>query len=357
MKRTVPTCLSLCIKAIGFLAVFLACGTLSAEKPRWAIALHGGAGSVSKDISAERLQEYKTSLRKALEAGEAVLRSGGTALDAVERTVMVLEDAACFNAGKGAVFNAEGFHQLDASIMDGNNLSCGAVAAVETIRNPIQAARLVMERTPHVLLVSKGAERLAKLHNIEIVTPDYFYDATRWQQLQKKLKATGRKELDNPCYSLPPEANQTGDRTDQEISRGTVGCVALDMHGNLAAGTSTGGLTGKMVGRVGDSPIIGAGTYADNRGCAISATGSGEEYIRHGIAAQVNWRMRFANQSLSEATQACISDVLKPGDGGVIAVDHDGNLSLEFNTTSLSRAWADSKGNSGIAIWEERFAD
>ncbi|MBA2113544.1 isoaspartyl peptidase/L-asparaginase family protein [Bremerella alba] len=335
----------------------LVCGTLQAEKPRWAIALHGGAGTVSKEISQERLQKYKGALEKALHEGESILESGGSALDAVERTVMVLENASCFNAGKGAVFNAEGFHQMDASIMDGQDLSCGAVSAVERIRNPIQAARLVMEKTPHVLLTSKGAEEFAKAQSVAFVSPDYFYDATRWKQLQRKLRKSGRPAIEAPSYPLPATVSQIGDPSDMAISRGTVGCVALDQHGNLAAATSTGGMTGKMVGRVGDAPIIGAGTYADNKGCAISATGSGEEYIRNAIAAQVNWRMRYANQSLSEATQACINDVLKPGEGGVIAIDGHGNISLEYNTGSMSRAWADSTGSRGTAIWEDKFGE
>lgn len=343
--------------SICFLVTAFACGRLSAEKPQWAIALHGGAGFVSKDISPERLQQYKRALSEALREGESILSSGGSALDAVERTVTVLEDASCFNAGKGAVFNAEGFHQMDASIMDGRDLSCGAVAAVETIRNPIQLARSVMEKTPHVLLASEGAEAFAKSQNIATVSPDYFYDGTRWQQLQKKLLSKGQPVLKSPKYPLPATMKQEGDLSDQDISRGTVGCVALDQQGNLAAATSTGGMTGKMVGRVGDSPIVGAGTYADNQGCAVSATGSGEEYIRHTIAAQVNWRIRFANQSLSEAMQACINEVLKPGDGGLIAVDKQGNISLEFNTSSMSRAWANSTGARGIAIWREKLAD
>jgi len=357
MLQANPTYWSCSVFSLSFLVVALACVTLRAEKPRWAIALHGGAGSVSKDISPERLKQYKQSLSEALDAGESILKSGGSALDAVERTVMVLEDASCFNAGKGAVFNAEGFHQMDASIMDGRDLSCGAVSAVETIRNPIVAARLVKEKTRHILLTSEGAERLAKSHHLETVSPDYFYNATRWQQLLRRLKKRGEPLLEAPRYPLPADVSQVGDPTDMDISRGTVGCVALDQDGNLAAATSTGGLTGKMAGRVGDSPIVGAGTYADNRGCAISATGSGEEYIRHAICAQANWRMRYTNQSLAEATHAVIHEVLQPGDGGVIAVDGEGNISLEFNTSSMSRAWADSTGDRGMAIWEEKFSD
>ncbi|MFA8019306.1 isoaspartyl peptidase/L-asparaginase [Bremerella cremea] len=347
-----------CLKRLAFAVVmFGSLSALHAEDARWAIALHGGAGSVAKDISPERLAAYQAGLQQALKTGEEILKKGGTSLEAVEATVIVLEDASCFNAGRGAVFNAAGFHQLDASIMDGSTLACGGVSAIERTRHPIQAARLVMQKTPHVLLTSKAADSFAESHGIEIVTPDFFFDATRWSQLLKKLEREGVPPLKEPAYGMPPIAKNAQATNDFDISRGTVGCVALDQHGNLAAATSTGGMTGKMVGRVGDSPIIGAGTYADNQGCAVSGTGSGEEYIRNAIAFQVNWRVKQDQQSVVEAVDACLTEVLKPGDGGIIAVDHEGNMTLQFSTGAMSRAWSDWKGNRGTAIWEGPFED
>lgn len=337
--------------------LFLTTPHVHADDTRWAIALHGGAGNVSKDISPERLREYQSALNRALQTGEQILQRGGTSLDAVEATVMALEDAACFNAGRGGVFNAAGFHQLDASIMNGSDRSCGAVSAVEGIKNPIQAARLVMEKTPHVLLTGYGAEEFAKSQKLEMVSPDYFFDPTRWQQLIKVQEKAGGDVLTKPAYPLPAPSQTSPDTRDLDPSRGTVGCVALDQHGNLAAATSTGGLTSKMVGRVGDSPIIGAGTYADNDGCAVSGTGSGEEYIRNAIAFQVNWRVKNDQQPVDQAVEDCLSKVLKPGDGGIIAIDRSGKIVLKFNTGAMSRAWSSSSGDRGLAIWDEPLAD
>jgi beta-aspartyl-peptidase (threonine type) len=323
-----------------------------ADPPRWAIALHGGAGSISRDISPERLSEYKQSLREALETGERILREGGTALDAVEQTVIVLENAPCFNAGRGAVFNIDGFHQLDASIMDGSNLKGGGVAAVESIRNPIRAARLVMEKTPHLILSGQYADAIAREYGLEMVSQTYYFDGLRWDQLNQARAKQGLPELKQPAYGFP-QTGRTLDSSDNDFSTGTVGCVALDQHGHLAAATSTGGLTGKMTGRIGDSPILGAGNYADDLGCAASGTGTGEEFIRNAITFQVSFRVRHGGQTLDEAVRECVDQVLKPGQGGVIAVDRKGNLSLRTNTTSMNRAWADSTGKRGIAIWDE----
>lgn len=328
-----------------------------AEEGRWAIVLHGGAGNVSKDIPPERVQEYKQALEKAISTGEKILAEGGTALDAVQQTVMVMEDASCFNAGRGGVFNAAGYQQLDASIMDGSNLACGGVSAVEQVRNPITAARAVMEKTPHVLLTAKDADAFAKANGLEMVPRSYFFNEDRWQELVRALKKSGRPVPAEPPYGRPKVSLAQPDLGDLDISTGTVGCAALDKHGNLAAATSTGGLTGKMVGRVGDSPIIGAGTYADNAGCAISGTGVGEQYIRNAICFQVNFRVRENKQSLKEAVDHCLSNVLRPGDGGLIAVDAKGNMVLETNTKTLTRGWSDWKGNRGVAIWEDPLKD
>lgn len=345
------------IKGWAFLAVgLIACGAAQADEPRWAIALHGGAGFVSPDIAPERLAECRAALEKALAAGEKILKEGGTALDAVERTVMILEDDPNFNAGRGAVFNSAGFHQLDASIMDGKTLDGGGVAAVKHVRNPIAAARLVMEQTPHVLLAAKGADDFAKEHQLATVPQSYYFTQSNFDALVGVLKQRGGPVLDKPGYPMKkqPAKEETGE---DGVSRGTVGCVALDQHGDLAAATSTGGLTAKLPGRVGDSPLLSAGTYADNAGCAVSGTGVGEQYIRNAIAFQVNWRVKQNQQPIAEAVQECLDDVLKPGDGGIIAVDREGNMALKYSTGSMNRAWSDSQGNRGVAVWAEPLKD
>lgn len=333
-----------------------ACGAAQGEEPRWAIALHGGAGFVSPDIAPQRLAECRAALEKALAAGEQILKEGGTALDAVERTVMILEDDPNFNAGRGAVFNAAGFHQLDASIMDGKTLDGGGVAAVKHVRNPIAAARLVMEKTPHVLLTAKGADDFAKEHQLATVPQSYYFTQGNFDALVGVLKQRGGPVPSKPGYPMKKLPAKDAAAEDG-VSRGTVGCVALDQQGNLAAATSTGGLTAKLPGRVGDSPLLGAGTYADNAGCAVSGTGVGEQYIRNAIAFQINWRVKENQQPIAEAVQECLDKVLKPGDGGLIAIDHEGNMALQYNTGSMNRAWSDSKGNRGVAIWAKPLKD
>ncbi|TWT32582.1 isoaspartyl peptidase/L-asparaginase family protein [Blastopirellula retiformator] len=326
--------------------------TASAEESRWAIALHGGAGFASPDMAPEKVEQFRVALEKALAAGEKVLQSGGTAVDAVQQTVMVLEDAPYFNAGRGAVFNAEAFHQLDASIMDGGNLDGGGVSAVKHVRNPIRAARLVMEKTPHVLLTADDADQFAKTNGLEMVEQGYFYDASSWAEFQQWSEKKNGVAPKAPSYPLN-ESAAVAEPTDTNFTCGTVGCVALDKHGNLAAATSTGGMTGKLPGRVGDSPILSAGTYADNAGCAVSGTGVGEQYIRHAIAFQTNWRVKENQQPVADAVQDCLDKVLNPGDGGIIAIDHDGNMALQYNSGSMSRGWSDWRGNRGVAIWKE----
>jgi beta-aspartyl-peptidase (threonine type) len=295
--------------------------------PGWALAIHGGAGTIPEDLPEARVAGYRAALEGALRLGAAVLEEGGSSLDAVEQVVRSLEDDPHFNAGKGAVFNHDGRHELDASIMNGGDLSCGAVARVSGIRNPISLARMVMERTRHVLLAGDGAERFAEEQGVVRVDEAYFFTDYRHRQWQKAL---------------------AGETT---AGGGTVGAVALDRNGNLAAGTSTGGLTNKLFGRVGDSPIVGAGTYAKNGVVALSGTGRGEEYIRHNVAAAIAFRVEREGRSVEEAVHELIHEVLRPGDGGIIAVGADGSIVLDFNTSGMYRGATDSTGRFSVEIW------
>jgi len=315
-----------------FLALILfGCTPSPAPKqPTWALAIHGGAGTITKEsMTPELEQQYQEKLGEALQAGSEILKNGGTSLDAVCAAINVMEDSPLFNAGKGAVFTAEGVNEMDASIMNGENLMAGAVAGVKHIKNPILAARAVMEKSPHVMLMGDGAEKFAEEQGIELVDSSYFFTETRWNSyLKAREKATKEKF-------------------------GTCGAVALDKHGNLAAGTSTGGMTYKMKGRVGDSPIIGAGTYADNNGCAISATGHGEFFIRNVVAFQIDALMKYKHLSLDEAARYMIFDVLKPmsGEGGVIALDTLGNISMPFNTAGMYRGTITSEKKAEVKIY------
>lgn len=297
------------------------------DAPRWAIAIHGGAGTIPKTLPEERKQQYLQSLAAALKVGQGVLQQGGTSLDAVEKVVRFLEDDPLFNAGKGAVYTHEGTHELDAAIMDGRDLSCGSVALLKTVKNPISLARLVMEKSPHVFMVGEGAEVFATEMKIERVPNTYFDTPFRYQQLQEAIKK-------------------------QEQDKDTVGAVALDVHGNLAAATSSGGLTNKRFGRLGDVPIIGAGTYASNRTCAISATGIGEQFIRHTVAHDISALMEYGGLTLQQAAERVIRQKLKPGDGGVIGVARDGSLALVYNSEGMYRGAADSAGRFEVKIWE-----
>jgi beta-aspartyl-peptidase (threonine type) len=299
------------------------------------IAIHGGAGVITRgSMTREEEEAYRRDLGRALDAGYELLASGGSGLDAVTAAVRILEDSPLFNAGRGAVFSHEGINELDASIMDGRTLEAGAVAGVTHIRNPIDLARMVMERSQHVLLAGEGAEEFALEQGVDLVPQNYFFTERRWQQLEKA---------------------RTGDRySAAEIGYyGTVGAVALDRHGNLAAATSTGGMTNKRWGRVGDSPIIGAGTYADNESCAVSATGSGEFFIRAVAAHEISSLMKYRGLALEEAAREVVQGKLKRigGDGGIIAVDREGNIALEFNTDGMFRGARDSKGRREIGIY------
>ena len=277
------------------------------------------------DTSLER--QYKEALTIALHTGKKILEEGGTALDAVEMTIRVMEDNPLFNAGKGAVFTHEGKNELDASIMDGSNLAAGAVAAVTDIKNPISAARMVMTRSPHVLLTGAGASQFAKEQGLEIVPPSYFFTQRRWNDLQEILK----KE-----------------------KNGTVGCCALDRHGNLAAGTSTGGMDNKRYNRIGDTPIIGAGTYANNATCAISATGHGEYFIRWTVAHDISALMEYKGMSIQDAADLVVNKKLVKagGSGGVIGLDRKGNVAMPFNSEGMFRAFATADGKEAVLIYK-----
>lgn len=301
----------------------------TAGKVAYAIVIHGGALDAPEELGTEVLKEYENGLNVALQLGRKTLDEGGTALDAVERVIRALEDDPTFNAGRGAVYNVEGKHELDASIMDGSNRACGAVSNVRTVKNPISLARLVMSKTRHVLLVSDGAEQFATEMKVDRVEPSYF-DTKRqyenWIRVRERQAKEGKK--------------------------GTVGCVALDKLGNLAAGTSTGGLTNKKFGRVGDSPIIGAGTYADNATCGVSCTGTGEEFIRNAVAHDVAARMSYLKISVSEAARQVVQKVLRPDDGALIALSHDGEITAEYNTAGLARGAADSTGRFEVKLYK-----
>jgi len=322
------------IRSLVLVAVFLIWNASMAATP--VLVVHGGAGVIRKDLTPEKEKEVRADLETALGAGYAVLKSGGSSLDAVEKTIVVLEDSPRFNAGKGAVFTHEGVNELDAAIMDGATLRAGAIAGVHRVRNPILLARAVMEKSPHVMLTGDGAEAFAKTVGITLVDPSYFRTDERWRQLQEALKAEEKKQ-----------ASALG----RAIHYGTVGAVALDREGRLAAGTSTGGMTNKRWGRVGDSPIIGAGTYA-NAHCAVSATGWGEYYIRATAAHDICARVEYAKQPVAKAAHDVVMDVIPKlgGDGGVIALDSDGNFALPFNTDGMYRGWVDRDGKMHVAI-------
>jgi len=307
---------------------------------KFTIAIHGGAGTILKSsMTAEKEAAYKSALSQALNSGTKILSDGGTALAAVEEAVRVLEDCPLFNAGKGSVFTATGTHEMDASIMEGKTLQAGAVAQVESVRNPIRLARLIMEKSGHVFLSGDGALDFAKKMNCELMEEDWFYDEFRYQQWQK-IKGTDAFQLDHSTIK------------DQKF--GTVGAVAMDSNGNVAAATSTGGMTNKRFGRVGDSPMIGSGTYANNATCAVSCTGSGEFFIRGVVAYDVSCLMEYKGLSLQAACDEVVhSRLLKiNGDGGLIAADALGNLALPFNTEGMYRAWRKSNGEELIAIYK-----
>lgn len=322
-----------------------------AQQKKFVLVIHGGAGTILKSqMTPEKEKLYTQGLDDALQAGNEVLSKGGTALDAVTASIKVLEDNPLFNAGKGAVFTNEGKNEMDAAIMDGKTLKAGAVASVTTIKNPITAARAVMDKSEHVMMVGNGAEKFALQSGCAIVDPSYFFTQERWNSLQKiKAEDSTKAILDHD--SSKALLKQPGN---YDYKYGTVGCVALDMYGNLAAGTSTGGMTNKKYGRVGDAPLIGAGTYANNATCAISCTGWGEFYIRLVMAKSISDRMELAHESLNDASNEMIMKQLGKlgGDGGMIAVDKDGNIAMPFNTEGMYRAYITSDGKKEIKIYK-----
>ncbi|KID57324.1 isoaspartyl peptidase [Pseudoalteromonas luteoviolacea] len=319
------------------------------ETQNFAIAIHGGAGTIEKSrFTPEQEKAYRLKLKEAVEAGYKVLEKGGDSLDAITIAINILEDSPFFNAGKGAVYTYDGHHELDASIMDGKNRQAGAVSGVMHIKNPINLAREVMDNSVHVMLSGKGAETFAKQQGLEVVPASYFNTSHRHEALLRakeklKQKESGTKDYQALHQTLP-----------EQYKMGTVGAVALDKNGNLAAGTSTGGMTAKRFGRVGDSPIIGAGTFADNNSCAVSATGHGEYFIRYNVAADICARVAYQNKTIAQAGQDVIFGPMyrDGGTGGVIIVDKEGNISMPFNTKGMYRASKSNRSATYVGIFK-----
>jgi beta-aspartyl-peptidase (threonine type) len=333
---------------------------------RIVLAVHGGTGMAKADLTPDIEKQLRAELAAALDVGYRVLdKPAGTSVDAVEAAIQVLEDSPLFNAGRGAVFTSEGRNELDASIMMGLGRKAGAVAGVTNVKNPICAARAVMDQSPHVLLIGRGAESFAAEAGLEIVSPDYFWTERRWHQLQdflrdQEAKPTAGKSAGAATAPTSPSQSVSTAQNDPKLPGvvrewGTVGAVALDRNGNLAAGTSTGGMTGKRPGRVGDSPIIGAGTYADNATCAVSATGHGEYFIRYAVAHEIVARMKYNHQSLEAAAADVVLKEMKSagGEGGVIALDARGNFSAPFNSAGLYRGSIDEDGKQIVALYQD----
>ncbi len=307
---------------------------------KFSIAIHGGAGTLLKgQMTSEKESAYKQVLEHALERGYSILETGGSATDAVEDSVKMLEDSPLFNAGKGSVFTAEGTHEMDAAIMEGKDLQAGAISLITGIQNPVSLARDVMEKSEHVFLAGEGAMKFASENNFDILKPDYFYDELRYQQWQE-IKGSDSFQLDHSVK--------------KDSKFGTVGAVACDKSGNIAAATSTGGMTNKKWGRVGDSPMIGAGNYANNKTCAVSCTGSGEFFIRGVVAYDVSCLMEYKGWSIEKAASEVINKrVLEiGGDGGLIAVDAEGNIAMPFNTEGMYRASKTSAGQKEVSIYK-----
>ncbi|MDU8884778.1 isoaspartyl peptidase/L-asparaginase [Yeosuana sp. MJ-SS3] len=320
---------------------------LRIKKAEFAIVIHGGAGTILKEnMTPEKEAAYKTKLEEAILIGHHILKNGGSSLDAVQKTINVLEDSPLFNAGKGAVFTSAETNELDASIMDGKSLNAGALSGTKTVKNPINLARVIMENSPHVMLSGKGAETFAQEQGLEIVDSSYFFTESRYEALKRTKENEKKKDLDKIASLNSSLINS---------KFGTVGCVALDKNGNLASGTSTGGTTNKRWGRIGDSPIIGAGTYANNSTCAVSCTGSGEFFIRSVVAHDISALMEYKGLSLQEASKKVVQKKLSElgGDGGIIAIDKLGNIVMEFNTAGMYRASMDDKGKLFIGIYKD----
>ncbi|HEX8142001.1 MAG TPA: isoaspartyl peptidase/L-asparaginase [Pyrinomonadaceae bacterium] len=326
-------------------------GTAGRAAPPFGFAIHGGAGTIlKKDMTPELEEAYRVKLREAVVAGYDILKNGGSSLDAVEAAIRIMEDSPLFNAGKGSVLTSAGTVELDASIMDGKTLKAGAVADLQHIKNPISLARLVMEQSPHVLLIGRGAEAFAKERGIAQVPQEYFFTDRRLKELERE-KAKVKSQTAPP----KPGNREQGLTVPDERKYGTVGAVALDKEGNLAAGTSTGGKTNKRVGRVGDSPIIGAGNYANNRTCAVSGTGDGEYFIRLLVAYDVSALMDYKGMTVGEAARTVVMEKLKQlgGEGGLIAIDKNGTIAMPFNTPGMYRAYIAADGKPVVEIYRD----
>ncbi len=346
-----------------FIAIFLLFGCKNEEKPisktlnssensekileNFGIIIHGGAGTILKENMSDSLEAaYKAKLKEAISVGYEILKNGGTSLEAVTHTINVMEDSPLFNAGKGAVFTHDGSNELDASIMDGSTLNAGAVAGVKHIKNPIDLARDVMQKSEHVMLYGAGAEKFAQTLGYKMMDTSYFYTQNRYKALQRVLEKE-RMENENKVSFEDPFIKNS--------KFGTVGCAALDKLGNLAAGTSTGGMTNKRWNRIGDAPIIGAGTYANNATCAVSSTGWGEYFIRSVVAYDISALMEYKGMSLHDAAKEVVQKKVPAlgGDGGIVAIDKDGNVAMEFNTSGMYRATMNSEGELVIGIYKD----
>lgn len=347
MKKSLP--LLSCLLLSAFANTLVSNAVLAKDVP-FAIAIHGGAGTIEKSrFTPEKEAAYRAKLTESVETGYAILEKGGTSLDALTAAINILENSPFFNAGKGAVYTHDETHEMDASIMEGKNRQAGAVAGVKHIENPINLARLVMDESVHVMLSGAGAEAFAKSQGVELVDNNIFDTDHRYKSLQRAKAKMKKAKQENKDYQAAHSA------LDTEYKVGTVGAVALDKLGNIAAGTSTGGMTNKRYGRIGDSPVIGAGTFADNNSCAVSATGHGEYFIRYNVAADICARVQYQGKTIEQAGKELIHDVLMPigGTGGVIIIDTQGNISLPFNTKGMYRA---SKSN-GQATYVGIFKD
>jgi beta-aspartyl-peptidase (threonine type) len=341
------------MKLFKLLAIFLFLAinlNVSAQQKKYVMVIHGGAGTIlKKNMTPEKEAAYIAALTKALNTGYAEIKAGKSSLDAVEATIHVLENDPHFNAGKGAVFTHDGRNELDAAIMDGKTLMAGAVAGVTTIKNPISAARAVMEKSEHVMMVGAGADQFAKEAGLEIVDPKYFWTKERWDGLQQAIKEDSTKAV----LDHGNKKSELFGIKNHDYKFGTVGCVALDKAGNLAAGTSTGGMTNKKYGRVGDAPIIGAGTYCNNETAGISCTGWGEFYIRNVVAKTISDLMEYKGLSIAEASKIALDKVGKMGgDGGLIALDKKGNMTMPFNTEGMYRGAITADGKIEISIYK-----
>ena len=354
--------LRICMLAGAAAATAVSIGAQQTGAPQahhWSIVVNGGAGVIERvALGPEGDKAYRTSLTTATEAGAKVLDGGGSALDAVEAVLNILEDDPLFNAGHGAVFTSEGKNELDSSIMDGSNLKAGAVAGVTRTRHPISLARAVMEKSPYVMMVGPGADAFGARSGLEQVDPSFFFTEARWQSLVKQLTKEGKPVPPRPPGAPPPGAVAPVafyDEGADSHSHGTTGVVALDRQGNIAAGTSTGGLQVKMPGRVGDSPIIGAGTYASNQSCAVSATGTGEYFIRLGVAREICNLVAFKGMPIQQAADQVIHHELEAlhGDGGVIALTPDGQTAFSFNTPGMFRARLSEGGQVEVHIYKD----